>query len=395
MFRTEDIASLLRFVLADKQQKDRLLAEHDSFRHITDWQEIYTLFEKHAILPLTAELAPLIPEEYAAVKKDWNDSIQSNVCQYLRLSQQQELLLGAFRENNIPVVVLKGTSASQYYPVPECRQMGDMDLLVRPEDYDRAVSCLLDSGCEETTSVGEAKTGRHRSFRCNSIPAELHRHFSSHIMPENAEKLDRMLFDGIETGKTVLPDMLNGIVLIEHVAQHLEGGLGFRQIVDWWMFADKCLGDTEWEQEFSALADRVGMVPLAKTVTRMCQLYLGLRPDITWCRDADEQRCAELMEYVLNCGNFGRNRELEQSESASTMPTLAHPVQLFRFVQNHGERYWKALQKHPWLKPFAWIYQSCRYVKTAVTRKIGFRKLKSIYGEGQKRNDLFAALGIK
>lgn len=395
MIQTEDIALLLRFVLADKQQKDRLLTEYGFFRHVTDWQEICTLFEKHAILPLTSELVPLIPEEYAAVKKTWNDSIQSNVCQYLRLSQQQELLLGAFRKSNIPVVVLKGTSASQYYPVPECRQMGDVDLLVRPEDYDRAVSCLLDGGCEETTDADEAKTGRHRSFRCHGIPAELHRHFSSCIMPENAEALDRMLFDGIEAGRTVLPDMLNGIVLIEHIALHLEGGLGFRQTVDWWMFADKCLGDAEWEREFSALADRVGMAPLAKTVTRMCQLYLGLRPDITWCRDADETMCAELMEYILNCGNFGRNRALEQSESVSALPTLAHPIQLFRYVQSHGERNWKALKKHPWLKPFAWVYQSCRYVKTSATRKIGFRKLKNIYDEGQKRNDLFAALGIK
>ena len=127
----------------------------------------------------------------------------------------------------------------------------------------------------------------------------------------------------------------------------------------------------------------------------MCQIYLGLTTDITWCKDADEAICNELMQYVLDCGNFGRSREILQSGSTSKLPPISHPVQLLKYIQSHGETNWKALKKHPYLKPFAWIYQSCRYIKLAIQNKVTPNKLKSIYDEGNKRNEMFAALGLK
>ena len=35
-----------------------------------------------------------------------------------------------FENNNIPLVILKGTAAAMYYPKPQLRTMGDIDFLV-------------------------------------------------------------------------------------------------------------------------------------------------------------------------------------------------------------------------------------------------------------------------
>ena len=56
---------------------------------------------------------------------------------------------------------------------------------------------------------------------------------------------------------------------------------------------------------------------------------------------------------------------------------------------------YKILSIDPWLKPFAWLYQSVKYVREAINRKLSAEKLADMYSEGRKRNELFAALGMK
>ena len=105
----------------------------------------------------------------------------------------------------------------------------------------------------------------------------------------------------------MFPPLENGLVLLEHINQHLEEGLGLRQILDWALYVDKALDDDAWEYTFAPVVRRLGLERLAITVTRMCQLYLGLRSDITWCASADEKVCDSLMNYIMEQGNFGRN----------------------------------------------------------------------------------------
>lgn len=360
------------------------------------WKECYLFLQKHAIATVASDIIKYIPEEYTNTKLEWKNKIYSNVSFYTRLVKRQEQILTTFQKKHIPVVVLKGTSVARYYPKPQLRTMGDIDLLVRPEYYKQAVCCLLELGCNETTSKIDEERGRHKSFFYVDVEIELHHFFSSKYMDEDkAEILDSILFDAITENRTVLPDLENGLVLLAHIEQHLKGGLGLRQIIDWFMFVRACLDDEMWYSSFEEKAKLTGLDTLAIIVTRMCQIYLGLTTDITWCKDADEAICNELMQYVLDCGNFGRSREMLQSGSTSKLPSIKHPIQFFKYIQSHGEKNWNALKKHPWLKPFAWIYQSCRYIKLAFQNKVTPNKLKAIYDEGNKRNEMFAALGLK
>ena len=96
-------------------------------------------------------------------------------------------------------------------------------------------------------------------------------------------------------------------MILEHISQHLENGLGLRQIIDWMMFVHKCLPDENWP-EFQVLASNIGMETLAIVMTRMCELHLGL-PERMWCKSADNELCGQLMDYILACGNFGEKKQ--------------------------------------------------------------------------------------
>ncbi len=59
----------------------------------------------------------------------------------------QRRWMAAISETGIPVVYLKGFAlAHSLYPDPDIRTIGDLDILVRPEDLDRLLAFLADNG---------------------------------------------------------------------------------------------------------------------------------------------------------------------------------------------------------------------------------------------------------
>ena len=87
--------------------------------------------------------------------------------------QAQQKLCLLFQSEGIPCAVIKGSSAACYYPQPENRIMGDIDLLIAPGHFDRA--CQLISSDSEFLE----ENNRHRKFKYHGFSVELHRAFAT------------------------------------------------------------------------------------------------------------------------------------------------------------------------------------------------------------------------
>lgn len=286
----------------------------------------------------------------------------------------------------VPYVILKGTSAAQYYPYPSYRMMGDIDIMTRKDDFSKAYEDLLQNGYVEIKTLE-----REISFIKNGIVVELHRHFAALNNPIQAEYLDNKIINNI-TPTHVLPDMINGLVLLEHISQHMEHGIGLRQIIDWMMFVDKCLPDSKWHN-FKYMAEEIGLLKLAITVTRICEIYMGLSRR-EWCADADEDLCNELLEYICACGNFGYKQKDESAISERAFIHMRNPVSTIRLLQKRGTINWKLAKKCAFFRPLAWLYQAVRYSFKGLSREKALTKLYMEYRIAKKRKNMFDALGI-
>ena len=240
------VTQILRWEFMDIQAKADAFPFSNERCSELEWDKIYSVFKEHAIAPLVYDILRFIPDEYSELKNEWEKSSFANIQNYLHMEYQQKELVEQFRKSGIPIVVLKGTSAAKYYPNPMLRTMGDIDLLVKPEDFDKAVYCLVSNGCVDITNKGEEEKGRHRSFRRDNVLIELHHIFGSRIILQEPKLLDDLLFNAITDIDACLPDIENGIVLLAHIAQHLGYGLGFRQIIDWMMYVKSFLNDDAW-----------------------------------------------------------------------------------------------------------------------------------------------------
>lgn len=363
----------------------------------TDWAAIHKELRHHAIHNLPVEL---LAEVDPAHKVQAIQQAARNYAHWYALMGLQQEICRHLHQKSIAHAVIKGAAADIYYPQPLNRSMGDIDILVHPKDFERAIDALLSLGC----TLHDTRNPRHTEFRKGNIAIELHRHFATLDNVQRVSTLDNMLFDALDRAKPasiegysfyMLPKLENGLVLMEHINGHMASGLGLRQIIDWMLYVDRELDDEVWFGEFQEVIRQVGLEKLAITVTRMCQLYLGLRPDITWCQSANDALCHRLMEHILAQGNFGRKQHARIHGTINVLHALDGNINIFQLLQRHGHHNWKALKKHPWLRPFAWLYQLCRYIRKGFRGKKPFASLLGAMRRKKQDTNLLDELDTK
>ena len=74
--------------------------------------------------------------------EDWDRAVIRNIYGFMRILHAQSDLIELFKAGDIPLIILKGTAAAMYYPVPERRAMGDIDFLVPQDQFDLALQLL-------------------------------------------------------------------------------------------------------------------------------------------------------------------------------------------------------------------------------------------------------------
>lgn len=313
------------------------------------------------------------------------------VSRFVRMINVQTNAVQALKMVDIPVVVLKGTAAGIYYPYPFLRTYGDIDLLVHPENYKKAIGILLEKGYVQRGKIGRY----HTAFEENSFTIELHQSPPDLDDIKEGKFILEYLLAGMDDIQTaviaqprcefpMLPWKQNGLELIWHIREHLYSGLGLRQIIDWMFFVNRHLDDKAFF-DYKEILQKSGLLVLAQNVTRMCQLYLGLTEVITWCSDADDSVCAELMKFIFEQGDLGHKRRNDKVTRILTRYNT--PISFFRGLQKKGLIQWKAAKKYAVLRPFAWFYMALKGLKI-YWGEDGREKIRKDREESKKRRNL-------
>ena len=208
---------------------------------VTADQAVFLEMKAHHIEALAA---PVLYELGLAqdILDEWEKNIVKHIGMYMRYKQIQSCL-----PISVPYVILKGTAAAQYYPYPEYRTFGDIDIMTSHENHQRACEQLRNHGFLENTNAIEQEVERHRTFIKKGIVVEVHSFYALRDDPKETEIMDDLIIQNINPAH-ILPDLINGLTLIEHINHHMEEGIGLRQILDWMMFVDKCLPDEKWKE---------------------------------------------------------------------------------------------------------------------------------------------------
>lgn len=288
-----------------------------------DFNEVYRLAEEQSVVGLVAAgiehvVDVKIPKEVALTFAGM--TLQQEQ-QNLAMNEFVARLIEQLREVGLNAILVKGQGIAQCYERPLWRSCGDVDLLLRDDNYQKAKDYLLPQAIEVEQ---EYKAFKHLGLTMGEgFVVELHGTLHSRLSRRVDRGIDKAQKDVFYSenvrswnndGTTVfLPSPDNDVVFVfTHILHHFYiEGIGLRQICDWcrllWTFRDKLNIDllekrqedmglkTEWKSFASVAVNWLGMPVEAMP------LYSS---DKKWVRKAEH-----IIEFVLESGNFGHNRE--------------------------------------------------------------------------------------
>ncbi len=284
-----------------------------------DWGRLANMAAHHGVLSLlydaVTEQKDLVPEE---VRRKTAGAAKRAVMQSYRLLFLCKYLIGRLERAGISVVLLKGVGTASYYPVPELRKTGDVDLLLtNPMELDKAGEVLEACGCvlrEKQLSL------HHMVFASQEgIDIELHtmlaEPFDNHRMNQYmrgklAECGEHILrADVMGVTLPILAPGYHAYELLLHMLQHfLRAGFGLKLLCDWVMFWNSEVESGEKERYLSLVRES-GIKGFSDMVTAVCCQYLGLSKELVgWMEmEVKEDGVREFMEDVLEAEEFGRS----------------------------------------------------------------------------------------
>lgn len=226
-------------------------------------------------------------------------------------------------EHHICYAVMKGQTCAAFYPHPLHRRMGDIDVYVAPNDFDRANQLLVEWG-----AVLVDKTMLHSTYQWGQLDIEVHFAVQKlQYIPyykrlkrmtdtefDHSPQEKRLLIGGYEV--RVLPDELNVVLLTTHAFNHvITAGLGLRQVMDWQVVLEAKADILDWDKLLRYL-DELHLRRMFLVLAHINVCYLGMSIDIFSVHGLDihaegiRHMAEKLLKWIETCGNFGHSMDL-------------------------------------------------------------------------------------
>lgn len=311
-FKSEE---LLLFQLLDYSMHPNKKIEIN-MSEISSWDNVVYMAEKHGVLAVLYEVLSnnkLFPAEYM---KSVEKKAQQNVMQQYRLLFLSRYLLELLNRNGIRACLLKGSAISFYYPQPELRKSGDIDILLQDIYKLDYVRVLFDK-CGFQLKEEQAANHHLVFFSNEGIEIEVHTMLAE---PFDNKKLNMQIQNILQECETEYVNVMNANIrtlkrpyfafhLLLHMLQHfLRSGFGLKLLCDWGLFWQE---ETEKEEMecYLELIGKTGIKKFSDVITNACIEYLGLEhKDVEWMQLSSDCPVDEFMREIMDAEEFGKSQ---------------------------------------------------------------------------------------
>ena len=320
-----------------------------------DFERAYKLAKHHSVVPLiyygivnsNINLEPTLSEKFFTV-----------TCRYVAIGEKQKFecanLIREFEENEIDFMLLKGSVIRSLYPKVEMRAMGDADILIKTEQYNKIIPILERNGFDFIK-----ESSNELVWNKATLHLELHRFLLS---PDHEDYFkyfgNGWKFAKLKEGTEYEYEMSDEdffVFMFAHLTKHYRSsGVGIKHITDILVFlnAKPKLNREYVKQEL----DKLGMLTFYENVIRMVDVWFNNSEfdDITYL----------ITQKIFASGAFGtsessnKSKVIKEIKSGKVRKTRAH-----RFINTVFLPYknmcllFPFLKKTPVMLPFMWIYR--------------------------------------
>ena len=367
-----------------------------------DWLEVLkeSVYQTVALATLSALnfYKQFVPEKvYSAWKIAGISGIKNN----LSVLSYQAQLVDILDANKVDYCIIKGSSASDYYPNPEDRALGDIDFLIDNERREQVEELLKANGY----NMWDMSHPSHSVFSKEN--AHLEMHFEVAGLPNNHKKdyVRAFLRPAVKEIKKVKNqmgyfnapnDLYHGVIILLHMQHHMQNeGLGLRHVCDWACYVNKTHKMPFFNERFLPFLKAIGLYKYAQVVTKLCVKYLGIDYQ-EWANEQPEELCDELLADIIKGGNFG----LKDNTRANSSFMIAQKGEkdkgrlgnAFKAIHKIVLKEYPIVKKLWLIYPFLYVWKVVKYLFLTL---IGKRKsVFKLMSTAKERKDVYSKLEI-
>ncbi len=376
------------------------------------YQELFDLAQAHS-------LAGLLYQKYKAplLFKKSASPFRQNFIQDVFFSINRTVLLreisDTFSSAGISFICMKGSVFRDYYPIPELRSMGDVDMIIHPEDKKEADRIM-------TELLGYRRFVDHQSvwtYILGQFQFEIHNQMFYENLTYHIDYIG--YFDqvwdhchtapvfGVESPNMFVPDEdFHFLYLMTHTAKHvINSGSGFRAYLDMVMMVKAAGERMDWSYIETELK-KLKLLEFTKVCFSCCERWFGVAMPLKR-EPLPEKLYQTITEKTLKDGIFGYdNSENTPAQSAKYISRSNAPYTLAAVGKGIKKVFpsyedlqlvpwYSFIDGRPWLLPAAWIYRWGYCIVKKLKHSIGlitepFTKKKEV----QKRQELIREWGL-
>ena len=254
-----------------------------------------------------------------------------------RVNENLVSFVNFMERKGIDYIIVKGQVAGSFYPNPDARMSGDVDLYFVGDNYQKIKSLVEQRLGKQLSKLSD---GKHVEFEVNGVIFELHDKLSRLATRKHQAYWDQMIDNAILEGTytvmingkeiNTLSATYNAMYIFVHLFYHMTAsGVGLRQLCDWAMIiAQSAFQDSS--SKFQVKNDNVNANPNKKSSLNREDLggslkelgyfkaykamgaflveYLGL-PEEQFpfvLTEKDRKWVETIKKNILKRGNFGR-----------------------------------------------------------------------------------------
>lgn len=316
-----------------------------------DYDELLLLSKKHQIIPLVFQGLYNAIGDFPENGKFYSYTIQL-MCHDQKQVYSLEQLERIFTENQIDYMPLKGASIKTLYPAPEMRLMGDIDILIKEEQYPIIRELLSQSGFCEVKETDHELIWKSETGVCIELHKRLIPSYNDDYYAYYCDPWSKAVRKNGTCYHMTAEDEY--IYIFTHLTKHYrDGGIGLRHVIDIWFFALK-----HPEMDFQYIACELDKLELKVFHQNILDTI-----DVWFNGKGDSELSDYLTERIVESGSFGIKQWCDVAHAArlsarASSVAAAQRKNVFQliFMPYSGmKKKYPFLEKAPVLLPVMWV----------------------------------------
>lgn len=335
-----------------------------------NWDIINNYSSLHQVEPIIYhQCKDFIPiEQCESLKKAYFAHNKSFIQRQISLQKIDK----AFKKSNVTYLIFKGPELAKYYPIKQLRTMGDIDILVKNQDFEKADNALVNAGFS-----AKKHEYNEKHFTFGGLDFELHDQllFDETVNTNTDLEFCSQVWENLDKSEGIRQHMTPEYAyshLLLHTKKHfMNKGIGFRQLMDiYFMYKNAHLRKNISDEMLKS----IGLKKFNDTCLSLTKYWFEDNSKL------DKSFAENATQTLFKNGVFGfsNNKDVDMDivnrkiryGKAGTLFKFAFPK--YDVMITSG--YYSFLNNKPYLLPVAWAY---RFYKL-ITKKDKKRYVKFV-----------------